>query len=389
MTIADFIFTFLTALLAYIYVGYPAILFVLAKMFPRHHHLDNGFEPTVTLIISAHNEEKDIEEKLQNACRLDYPSDKLDVLVVSDGSTDRTDDIVRSFHDRGVTLVRPADRRGKTSGLNLALIQVTSELVVFSDANAMYDPFAISVLVRHFCDEKVGYVVGYARYEKSTATAAGSSESAYWDIEVKIKEWESAFSSVVGGDGAIYAIRSHLYDPLQETDINDFVNPLQIVARGYRGIFDKEAWCIEEPAGNFDKEFSRKVRIANRSFNGLLRVPAACNPIKVGWFAWQVISHKLLRWFSPFILVAHVMSALAAADAHNMTAIPAFFFVVIYGFLTVLALIGWWQDKRLSTCALFYFPYYFALMNIASALGITMRLKGKVITTWETVREHS
>lgn len=389
MEMTDLLFISLTVVLAYIYVGYPMVLFLLAKLFPKCHHWESGYEPTVTMIISAYNEEKDIEEKLLNAFSLDYPSEKLVIMVVSDGSTDRTDDIVRSFKDRGVVLVRPAERRGKTSGLNLALTNVSSEIVVFSDANAMYDRFAIRCLVRHFADEKVGYAVGYARYDNAAETAAGSSEGAYWNIEVKIKEWESAFSSVVGGDGALYAIRSHLYEPLQETDINDFVNPLQIVARGYRGIFDAEAWCTEKPAGQFDKEFSRKVRIANRSFNGLLRVPAACNPLKVGGFAWQLISHKLLRWFSPFILCTHVAAALAAADTHALVGIPAFCFVVIYGLVAALALAGWWQDKRSRTSTLFYIPYYFVLMNVASSIGVIMRLRGKVISIWETVREQS
>lgn len=389
MTTFNFLFIILTVILAYIYVGYPLVLCLLAKLFPRHHLIDSGIEPSVTLIISAYNEEKDIEEKLLNALSLDYPPEKLSIIVVSDGSSDRTDEIVCKFTDRGVILVRPPERRGKTSGLNLALTQVKSDIVVFSDANAIYDRFAIRVLVRHFADEKVGYAVGYARYENSDETSAGSSEDTYWNLEILIKEWESAFSSVVGGDGAIYAIRSQLYEPLLETDINDFVNPLQIVAKGYRGVFDVEAWCTEKPAGQFDKEFSRKVRIANRSFNGLLRVPAVCNPMNVGRFAWQVISHKLLRWFSPFILFAHFVSAMVAADTNVIAGVPALCFTVIYGLVAALALVGWWQDKRSRTSKLFYIPYYFMLMNMASSIGVTMRLKGKVISIWETVREKT
>lgn len=381
----DLLLIILTILLAYIYAGYPVLLFMLAKLFSRRHHQDDKHEPSVILIISAYNEERVIGARITNAFELDYPQEKLSIMVVSDGSTDRTDDIVRSFEDRGVVLVRTPERRGKTAGLNLALSRVTSDVVVFSDANAMYDRFAVRRLVRHFADESVGYAVGYARYENTAETAAGRSEGAYWDIEVKMKEWESTFSSVVGGDGAIYAIRSHLYEPLKETDINDFVNPLQIVTKGYRGIFDAEAWCSEKPAGQFEKEFSRKVRIANRSFNGLLRVPDACNPLKVGRFALLLISHKLLRWFSPFILCSHFVIVLATGS-YGIGWLLSLGFILIYGSVATLALVGWWQDRRGESSALGYIPYYFVLMNVASAVGILMRLRGKVISVWETVR---
>ena len=386
---SDWLFLILTLLLAYIYGGYLALLGILAQCLPRRHHIDELHEPTVTLIISAHNEEEVIGAKLLNAFEMDYPPEKLTILVVSDGSSDGTDQIVRGFSQRGVLLIRPAQRHGKTAGLNLALASVKSDLVVFSDANAMYDRLAIRRLVRHFADEKVGYAVGNARYESTAESAAGSSEGAYWNLEVKMKQWESDFSSVVGGDGAIYAIRRRLYQPMQQSDINDFVNPLQIVAQGYRGIFDAEAWCTEKPAGHFEKEYSRKVRIANRSFNGFLRVPGACNPLKAGRFAWQLVSHKLLRWFSPFILCLHLAASLCAAGTRGPAQLLPFGFVLCYGTLALLALVGWFRDKKGRPGRLFSFPYYFVLMNLASATGVLLRLRGTVITTWDTVREQS
>ena len=373
-------------LLVYIYLGYPVILFILAKLFPRKHIVDNQSEPTVTLIISSRNEEKVIGAKLENSLQLDYPTDKLAIMVVSDCSSDLTDNIVRTFKKRGVILVRQDERRGKTAGLNLAVTQVTSDIVVFSDANAMYDSFAIRRLVRHFADSQVGYVVGHARYENTDKTSASSSEGTYWNLEIKMKEWESVFCSVVGGDGAIYAIRRHLYEELLETDINDFVNPLQIVAKGFRGIFDAEAWCTEKPAGTFHKEFSRKIRIANRSFNGLMRVPDTCNPFKVGRFAWQLVSHKLLRWLSPFIVILH-FSITILSDQQPPHGYLSLLFTSFYGVIALLALIGWWQENRSKTSVIYSLPYYLVLMNVASAMGVLLKLKGEVITTWETVRE--
>lgn len=374
-----------TAVLIYTYLGYPALLWLLARLFPVANRFDDSFTPSVTLIISAYNEETSIEAKIQNALQLDYPPEKLTIMVVSDCSTDRTDQLVQGFKDQGVLLVRPETRRGKTAGLNLALAQVSSEIVLFSDANAMYDQQAVRYLVRHFSNPRTGYVVGHARYQETTQTAAGVSEGGYWSMEVSLKAWESTFSSVVGGDGALYAIRRELYEPLQETDINDFVNPLQIIAKGFRGIFEPAAWCTEKPAGQFSKEFSRKVRIANRSLNGLLRVSETCNPLKFGRFAWQLISHKLLRWFSPYLLCIHFTAALAVGSDQPHAAVASGF-VALYGVVALLSLIGWWLDKLGRSNPLFFVPHYVSLMHVASAIGVFLRLQGKVISTWETVR---
>ena len=175
---------------------------------------------------------------------------------------------------------------------------------------------------------------------------------------------------------------------LFRSDINDFVNPLQIIAKGFRGVFDPAAWCTEKPAGQFSKEFSRKVRITNRSLNGLLRVRETCNPLKFGRFAWQLISHKLLRWFSPYLLCVHFLAALAVAPDHPQAAVASGL-VALYGGVALLSLVGWWQDKQGRSYPLFFIPYYFSLMNVASAIGVFLRLQGTVISTWETVRTNT
>jgi cellulose synthase/poly-beta-1,6-N-acetylglucosamine synthase-like glycosyltransferase len=189
---------------------------------------------------------------------------------------------------------------------------------------------------------------------------------------------------VVGGDGAIYAIRRHLYWPLDASDINDFVNPLQIVAAGYRGIFDPEAVCSENSAGDFEKEFGRKVRIVNRSFNGLLRVPQVLNPWRHGRFAWLLLSHKLLRWFSPALLLAHLLLTLALPTSWLGT-------ITLLGYLlfALAALIGWTADQRKRRVpGPFSLAYYFLLMNVACAIGVARRLRGERIVTWSPMR-HS
>jgi cellulose synthase/poly-beta-1,6-N-acetylglucosamine synthase-like glycosyltransferase len=283
----------------YVYFGYPALLWLFTRGLPDISHRRGEQTPSVALIISCYNEVDIIREKLNNALELDYPKDLLQIIVVSDGSNDGTDEAVNEFEDKHITLIRQEGRLGKTMGINLAMEQVKADITVFSDANAMYANDAISKLVRNFADVEVGYAVGAALYTDGDQGASARNENLYWRYELAIKAMESRLHSVVGGDGAIYAIRSKLWEPLQQQDINDFVNPLQIIAKGHRGVFDADARCFEETAGDFDREVARKERIVNRSIRGLMRVAQVMNPTKTGVFAFEVISHKLLRWLIP------------------------------------------------------------------------------------------
>ena len=298
------IFTVLTLVIpVYVYLGYPLILQTLVWILPTKNLSRGDITPPVTLITSCYNEADVIEEKINNCLDLDYERSKIEFLFVSDGSDDGTDEILNNYSDRGIKLIRQEGRLGKTSGLNLAVPQATGSIIVFSDANAIYSRDAIRKLVRNFNDADVGYVVGAALYSDSQQSSAGENENTYWSYELKLKELESLLHSVVGGDGAIYAIRKALYEKLDPRDINDFVNPLQIIIKGYRGIFDSEARCHECSAGSFHKEGLRKERIVNRSIRGLVNCRAAMNPFKVGLFSFEVISHKLLRWLIPYFLL--------------------------------------------------------------------------------------
>lgn len=367
----------------YVYFGYPVFLWSLTKCLP-HRRLHSGdITPSVTLIISCYNEAGVIRSKLENSLALDYPSEKLSILVVSDGSDDGTDEIVKEYASQGIVLVRQEGRLGKTMGLNLAMDQVNSEIVVFSDANAIYSADAIAILVRNFFDEAVGYVVGAALYTDGTDSASAQNEDLYWWYEMTIKTWESQLHSVVGGDGAIYAIRRRLWDRLLARDINDFVNPLQIVAKGYRGIFEPRATCFEETAGDFDREATRKERIVNRSFRGLLRVKEVMNPFKTGLFSFQVISHKLLRWLIPHFLVVGIAgSAILAAQGWLL-----FWFIVLCStVLLLLATVAAFRSGSLTLPIYLSLPYYFVLVNVYSMRGVATALLGKTQVTWSSPR---
>ena len=222
-------------------------------------------QPSVSLVISAYNEQDIIREKIENALQLNYPREQLEVMVISDASDDQTDEIVQQYADQNVRLFRQDQRLGKSAGLTQFCPQSAGDILVFTDANSMFQADAISNLVRHFDNPKIGYTVGKQLYD-NTEGASADSENIYWSIELKLKEWESRLSSVVGADGAIYALRKELFEPLAAEDINDFLLPLKVVVQGYRGIFEPEAICYEEAAPDFNGEFRRKYRIVNRVY---------------------------------------------------------------------------------------------------------------------------
>ena len=367
----------------YVYAGYPALLWLLSRRRARPRAADANGRATVALVISCYNEAAVIRRKLENALALDYPRERLAIVVVSDGSDDGTDAIVREYANRGVRLIRQEDRLGKTMGLNLAMGQVDSEFVVFSDANALYEPDAIRRLLGHFANPRVGYVVGAALYTDAGEGASASNENRYWRYELVIKQMESRLHSVVGGDGAIYAIRACLWQPLQASDINDFVNPLQIIAQGYRGVFEPQARCFEQTAGDFQREAARKERIVNRSIRGLMRVKSVMNPRKTGLFAWQVVSHKLLRWLIPLFLLVGAIGSVVLALAGYLTfqLLTAAMLVIL-----ALALAGHLMKHRRQLPVLVSMPYYFVMVNLYAVRGIVRALRGQTQVTWQSAR---
>ena len=370
--------------LFYVYFGYPILLKLLTAIKrPPQETIDSNYRPSITLIVSCFNEADVIKKKLENSLAIDYPKDKFKILVVSDGSEDATDDIAKSFADSGVYLIRQEGRLGKTSAINMAMETIETEIVVFSDANAMYEPDSVRKLTARFTDEEVGYVVGAALYTDGNANAAADSENKYWKYELSIKDMESQLSSVVGGDGAIYAIRRSLYIPLDAKDINDFVNPLQIIAQGYRGVFEKQAIAYEETAGDFAKEAKRKQRIVNRSFRGLMKMKTILNPFKYGLFSLQVISHKLLRWFIPVFISVFALGSLYLSYKE----------IIFYQVITVLGIaflflaqLGFIRSDKNNLHAIFYIPYYFIMVNYYSLKGIITAMAGNIQVTWSTPR---
>lgn len=376
-----FAFWILLALVVYVYAGYPLLLALLRTLGGARPVQAGPGEPPVTLVVSAFNEAEVIAEKIENCLALDYPRERLQVIVVSDASDDGTDDIVKRYAGQGVELLRMADRGGKTLGLNAAVAKACGEVVVFSDANAMYGRDVIRKMVRNFADPAVGAVVGESTYVDPEVESERS-EGLYWRYETWIKRLESALGSVVGGDGAIYAIRRSLYVPMRADALSDFVNPLQIVQAGHRCVYEPEARSYERAADNFAKEFRRKVRIVNRAWRALFKLKVLLNPLRFGFFSFQLVSHKLLRWLVPVFLAALLAANVAVAGEAPIYRLALAGQLAFY----LLALGGYLARRRSSMPAILSIPYYFCLVNVASAVGILDAFRGKTYTTWNTPR---
>lgn len=378
------VFWILSAAIVYVYAGYPLLL-LLVRTFGGHRPVAVGPAlPRVTLVVSAFNEEDVIAEKLDNSLAIDYPRGLLQILVVSDASDDRTDEIVRGYADRGVVLLRMPDRGGKTVGLNAAVREATGEVVVFSDANALYERGAIRALVRNFADARVGAAVGESTYVDPEVESERS-EGLYWKYETAIKKLESQIGSVVGGDGAIYAIRRSLYTPMRADALSDFVNPLQIVQAGHRCVYEPAARSYERAGTDFAKEFRRKVRIVNRGWRALFGMRGLLNPLRFGFFAFELFSHKLLRWLVPAFMVGAFLANLAVAGQGTIYLVALALQLAFYA----LALVGYASRHRPSIPAAFSVPYYFCLVNLACGLGILDAFRGKTYTTWATARART
>lgn len=381
------IFWIAAVLVVYPYLIYPPLLHLLAAISPvRREPKEGGTLPQVTLIVSAYNEEVVIADKLKNSLSLDYPKDYLEIIVLSDASSDRTDEIVNAVaaQDSRVRLVRQDERLGKTVGLNKAVEVARGELVAFSDANAMYEPSALRELVDGFRDPKVGYVVGAQLYYDAECNRASENEGLYWKMEMFLKHRESDYFSVVGGDGAIYAIRRALFQRMNTNDISDLTNPLQIILAGYRGLFNANARCYEQAGDTFEKEFRRRRRIVNRALPGVWQYGRLLKFSKHGRFIFMLMSHKVIRWFSfLFICIAWLANTALLGTSHLYTLtwliITSSMLIAAYG--AILDRSGQSQPKLISVL------YYFYLINLAALIGVWDNWRGVQYVTWEHIRK--
>ena len=299
---AQIIFWTSVAALFYTYVGYPLLIYVYSLIFPKP--IKRGdFEPFVTVLITAYNEELDIRAKLENTLKIDYPPEKLEILVASDGSTDKTDEIVREFAASGVKLFRQEGRVGKTYTQNKAVEQASGEIVLFSDATTMYQSDVLKQILPNFADETIGCVAGKLIYVDPGETNVGKGAKSYWNYETFLKRSESLACSLIGASGCLYAVKKSAYKPMYAEACSDFLIATVLYEQGLRTVFEPNAVCTEETNRQSKNEMQMRVRVISQTFTDLWRNRNMMNPFRSGFYAVELISHKLFRYAVPFFFV--------------------------------------------------------------------------------------
>jgi len=375
--------TFWIALLlgVYPYLIYPLAVRVLAVLVRRPVRADDAYLPSVTVVTAAFNEAHHIEATVRNKLAQDYPGDRLEVLVVSDGSDDGTDELVTRIatEDARVRLIRQVPRQGKTSGLNLAVPQARGEIVVFADANSIYRPDALRRLIRNFGDARVGYVTGQMLYVNADGSLVGDGCSAYMRYENMLRRAETRIGSIVGVDGGVDAARKALYRPMRPDQLPDFILPLNVVQQGYRVVYEPDAVLNEDTLTTQAAEYRMRVRVALRSFWALWDKRALLNPLRFGLFSWQLFSHKLLRYLSFVPLAVAAVTnwwLFRESPVYQLAALAQ----VLFALLVVLALTG---PRALANNALSRYCYYFFLLNWSSAVAFRRFLAGQKQVLWQ------
>ena len=374
---AETVFWIAMGVVVYVYVIYPLVVTAVARLRPRPARSDARFEPTVSFVIAAYNEEPVIAAKIENTLALDYPAEKLEVLVASDGSDDRTEEIARRYQGPRMRVVALRPRGGKALALERGVPKTSGDIVVLTDANTILRRDALRKLVRHFADPVVGVVTGDVRLidpKKGYADAEG----AYYRYERHLQSCESTASSVVGVDGGMYALRRPLFRaPERDTILDDFVISMEVAKRGYRIVYDPEAVAEEDAAPDVDQEFRRKVRVLAGAWQCMKRgagVPAPRTPALFATF----VSHKLLRWSVPLFLGAMLVSNALLATRPLYTALLAGQ-AVFYALGAAGAAAGGRGGRALAL------PHYFCTVNAAAVVGFAKGALNLQPVRWKKV----
>jgi len=392
----QYIFFTSCALIFYNYAGYAILAAVLNTFMRTKDRVDpnSPLTPKVSFIVAAFNEGSIIREKVLNSLDQDYPVDSLEFLFITDGSTDDTPGIVSAYPS--IRLLHEPQRRGKSTAVNRAVNAATGDILIFSDANTMLNKEAVSLIARHYGDPKVGGVAGEKKVLSGPASVAtegaspsdvGGGEGMYWKYESKLKQIDSDFYSVVGAAGELFSLRRGLYEPLpHNTILDDFVLSLRAAQKGYRVIYERNAYAAELPSFSIQDEKKRKVRIAAGGFQSIVMLW----PLLLFWrhprLSFLYVSHRVLRWtISPLCLILALIANIVlvlAFDSQLFTMI-LLLQLVFYG-LAILSLAPAVAGSKLGKIG--KIPYYFVFMNVSVILGFFRWLKGSQSAVWEKAR---
>lgn len=366
-------------LLAYTWTGYPLILWLLRKFFSRQVKRGSSQDcPKVSIIIAARNEEAKIAAKLADCLNLEYPPDRFEILVVSDNSTDRTDEIVKDFaRDVRIRLLAGHGALGKSGAQNLAVQSASGDMLFFTDADTRTHPDMLKMLVENFADPKVGLVTANVFLgEPGNAVAEG--QGMYWRFELFLRKLESELGVLATGSGQALLMRKELFRPLPLVYGDDCVLPLDVRLRGYRVVQDTRVIVYDIMPNSIHGELKARIRITARNWSGTLSRPGILNPFRFPVTAWALISHKLLRWLTPFflavLLAANVLLSVRSGDWKLLCALQIAFYAA--------ALIGWLRARKGEPAWVFAYPFAFCLANIGFLLGMVKVMRGQKIASY-------
>jgi len=377
----------------YAYVGYGIVLFILIKLkrlFKGGYQppviADDADLPEVTFVVAAYNEADYMVEKIENCLDFDYPKDKINYLFVTDGSDDDTPDVVRNYQsppDVEIRLYHEDARQGKIAAVERIMAYVKTPIVIYTDANTFVNKMAIRHIVRHYKDPKVGAVAGEKRIrlsEKDAANAAG--EGIYWKYESTLKKWDSELKSVVGAAGELFSLRTELFEAVKkDTIIEDFYMTLRIAQKGYRVVYEPNAFAAEHSSASVKEELKRKIRIAAGGIQAIVRLASLLNIFKYGVLSFQYISHRVLRWTLaplalPVILITNIFLATGGAPVYKVILACQILFYA-------MALLGYILETKKIKLKAFFVPYYFCIMNYAVYRGFFRYLGDNQSVMWE------
>ena len=369
--------------LFYSYIGYGILLWLFRKFHVgKKVSSDDSFQPNVTLVVAAYNEADFIRNKIENTLQLNYPLDKLTIIFITDGTTDKTGEVIKQYPK--IIHLHEEIRKGKVAAIQRAMSFVATPVVIFSDANTFLNKESVRKIVRHYADSEVGGVAGEKKILMGmNEAAAGTGEGLYWKYESYLKKLDSDFYTVVGAAGELFSIRTELYEhPGDDTLLDDFVISLTICKRGFRIIYEPEAYAMENPSESIKEEKKRKIRISAGAFQSMLMFKELLNIFKYTKLSFQYISHRVLRWticplLLPLLLVLNIVLALNSASIyyHSMLYIQVAFYC--------LALVGGIFSLKKIHFKPAYVAYYFVFINISLYLGFFRFIQKKQSVLWE------
>ena len=339
--------------------------------------------PSVSIIISAYNEEKDIANKIKNTLSLDYPKEQIEILIGSDGSSDNTAEIVKKYAGKNIRFFDYTKNRGKTSVQNDLVEESRGEILVFTDAASFLPTDGIRKIVRNFADSRVGCVAGRLRFVNKDKNITTQSQGVYWRYELKIRELESELGRLIGVDGPLYAVRRECYIALHANVISDLMTPILVLGQDKHVILEPEALVDEEPTQKGSQEFNTRRRIVLRGLIGIFSHPEIINPLKRPLLSLQIFAHKILRWFVGPLIILNVLSLFMLLSIGSGF---AELIVPLYAVFFLAAILGWFCDRIGKKIRFLTVPYYFCLVNLAATFAIVDFFMKKQTVTWETVR---